>query len=288
MTRSSDRWCAHPGARRAAAAAFVLSAAIRADVASAQLPGIDVPALVQSMGVPLDQRGLEGAFDDGLRPGVPVQPSVFNTLATLMVSLEPRQRRDAAYAFGVLAGPGAAMTAPGDVAMAASALVQMMTTPDWRTRVAGARVSGRVFTVPFAASTMPARPKGLPDALFLMLNSNEDIDRLAAMDALGRMRETAAVTALTERYGYHRGRGERPLAGGALEALARIGHSSSVPLVSALGADPWFNRDDPTGLAAAFARERLLQDGSIARIRQALDKRDLKAQAQAYLDELRR
>ena len=43
------------------------------------------------------------------------------------------------------------------------------------------------------------------------------------MDALGLLRESTAVPSLTERYAFYRDADRRALAGGALEALARIG-----------------------------------------------------------------
>jgi hypothetical protein len=113
-----------------------------------------------------------------------------------------------------------------------------------------------------------------------------EIDQLVAMDALGQLREVGATRALTERYRYYRDRNRRALAGGALEALARIGDASTIPLVRELVTDRWSDGRDPTALAVAFARERMLRDGSIAVIRQALDDRSRRAQARGYLAEL--
>ena len=248
---------------------------------------VSVPALLETLGVRLDRRGAEGAFDDGVRPSAPIQPTLYPMLASVMAGAGADVRVEAAYAFGIIAGPGAPGAAPADLSLAGTALLQMIVTPDRRTRVAGARVAGRLFTTPLASDTATRRPATLVEALFSLLNASDETEQLAAMDALGRLREASAVTSLTERYAFYRQRGARALAGGAVEALARIGHSASVPLVTGLVHDQWADRDDPTGLAVAFARERLLHDGSIARIRQALDRKALRFQAQGYLDELR-
>jgi hypothetical protein len=247
---------------------------------------VSVPALLETMGVPVDKRGAEGAFDDGLRTTVPAQPGVFGALASLMSGAIGHQRIEAAYAFGIIAGPAAPGVAPPDLAVAGAAVIQMIATPQWPTRVAGARVAGRVFATPLAAASPTPRPPGLVEALFAMLNGEQEIDHLAAMDALGRLREPTAVTALIERHTYYRRRGTRALAGGAIEALARIGHPAAVPLVTALAADRWSDRRDPAGLAVRFARERLLHDGSVDAIRRALERRELRVQARSYLDEL--
>ena len=79
----------------------------------------------------------------------------------------------------------------------------------------------------------------------------------------------APVTSLTERYHFYREDGRRALAGGALEALARIGDPSTVEHRQALVGDKWAEGNDATALAVAFARERLLKDGSIAVMQQA-------------------
>jgi hypothetical protein len=106
------------------------------------------------------------------------------------------------------------------------------------------------------------------------------------MDALGLMRTAMAVSSLTDRYFFYRQAGKRALAGGALEALVRIGDGSTVEIVKVLVTDKWSEGRDPTALAVAFARERMLRDGSIAVIRQAVDDRSRRVQALGYLAEL--
>jgi hypothetical protein len=122
--------------------------------------------------------------------------------------------------------------------------------------------------------------------MFALLNQDAEVDQLVAMDALGQLRESSAVASLTERYHFYRDGNQRTLAGGALEALARIGDASSVEIVKALAADRWADGKDATALAVAFARERMLKDGSIAVIRQAAGEKSRRNQARGYLDEL--
>jgi hypothetical protein len=106
------------------------------------------------------------------------------------------------------------------------------------------------------------------------------------MDALGLLREPSAVASLTERYYFYREGGKRALAGGALEALARIGDPSTTDVVKLLAGDKFAEGKDATALAVAFARARILKDGSIAVIQQALDDKSRRDQARGYLAEL--
>ena len=124
----------------------------------------------------------------------------------------------------------------------------MLGAADRRSRIAGARVSGRTFTVPFDARVFTPLPAGLVDALFMLLNRDTEIEQLAAMDALGRIRQTSAVTSLTERYYFYRDVPKRALAGGALEALARIGDASTISIVT--------RARRPTNSATAATRPR--------------------------------
>jgi hypothetical protein len=253
-------------------------------VASAQATLVDV---VSRHGVDVKGGRLDMAFDAGLEPTVAVTPGSFATPLAVLTTATGNEQIAGAYAFGILAGrSGRAASAP-ELAAAGQALVIMIGSTDRRSRVAGARVAGRVFAAPFERSgARVAVPPGLSEGAFALLNQDAEIEQLAAMDALGLIREVNAVTSLTERFHYYRDAGKRALAGGALEALARIGHSSSVILVRSLGADRWTEGKDATALAVAFARERLLRDGSIATIRQAVDDKSRRNQARGYLAEL--
>lgn len=238
-------------------------------------------------GIEVRAGAFDAAFDANVTPSVPVTSGSFATPLALLTSTVGRDRIDAAYGFGILAGRGGGAAAAPELASAGQALVLMMNSGDRRTRIAGARVAGRLFAAPYdppdARST--ARPEMI-DGFFAMLNEDDPLDQLAAMDALGMVREASAVTSLTERYRFYRDQRLRALAGGALEALARIGDPSSAALVKELTGDPWADGKDSTALAVAFARERLLKDGSIAVIRQALDDRARRDQARGYLIEL--
>jgi hypothetical protein len=238
-------------------------------------------------GVELPGKSLEAAFDNGAAPAVAVTPGSFATPLAMLSVATGADRIAAAYAFGILAGRSAKAASPAELAAAAQALLPMIGSDDRRTRIAGARVAGRVLAAPFdPRGVRPAVPAGMTDSLFALLNRNDDTGQLAAMDALGLIREAQAVASLTERYYFYRAGGKRALAGGALEALARIGDASTVAVIKLVAVDRWAEGRDATGLAVAFARERLLQDGSLAIIQQALNDKARRSQARGYLDEL--
>ena len=238
-------------------------------------------------GVQVADGAFDVAFDAYAAPTVPVTPGSFATPMALLTASSGSEQIDAAYAFGILAGRSGRAAARQEVAAAGQALVVMISHEDRRSRIAGARVAGRLFSAPFDQSgPSPSRPPGLLDGLFALLNHDDQLEQLAAMDAFGLLRETSAVASLTERYHFYRDRKKRALAGGALEALARIGDRSSVILVKELAGDRWADGKDATALAVAFARERLLKDGSIAMIQQALNDKSRRDQARGYLVEL--
>jgi hypothetical protein len=237
-------------------------------------------------GVQLPGGNFERAFDEGRAPTKPVTPGSFATPLAMMSSATGNDRIAAAFAFGILAGPAGRATSPEELNAAGTTLVAMIAGADRRSRIAGARVAGRVFTVPFDAKVYTPVPAGLVDALFAMLNGGNESEQLAAMDALGRMRQTAAVASLTERYHFYRGKRKRALAGGAIEALTRIGDKSTIPIIHLLLTDKFSQGDDATAVAVAFARARMLQDGSVKLLRRAEDKRSRRVQARGYLAEL--
>ncbi len=237
-------------------------------------------------GVHLPGGSFERAFDEGMRPSTPVNPGSFATPLAVLTSATGGARIDAAFAFAILAGRSGLAASPQELAAAGQVLARMIASEDRRSRIAGARVAGRVYAVPFDATPGVVTTTGLAEALFGLFNSSHDVELLAAMDALGLTRQASAVASLTERYQFYRQANKRALAGGALEALARIGDPSSQAIAQALTADKWGEGRDSTALAVAFARERLLKDGSIARIREAADDRSRRAQALGYLAEL--
>ena len=251
--------------------------------------------LVERHGVTLSSRGFEGAFDDNEETLLEPTPGSFAAPLAMLATSTGGDRIAAAYAFGILAGRSAPDVAPGELAAAGQALLQMIGSQDRKTRIVGARVAGRVFAVPFEAKAASATasagqaatvPPGMVEALFQMWNSSNDTEQLAAMDALGQLRERGALAPLTERYNFYRDSKKRVLAGGAVEAMARIGDPYSAEFVKRLAADPWSEGKDATALAVAFARERLLKDGSIMVLRQAMDEKKRHGQARGYLAEL--
>ncbi len=237
-------------------------------------------------GVPSDQ-GPERSFDEGSLPTIPIQAGAFAAPLAVLLSDRGSDQIRAAYTFGILAGPYGRSVPAAELTAAGESLVQMIGSTNRKTRIAGARVAGRVFAMPLAASTPTApRPAGLTEGLFAVLNNSDDQEQLAAMDALGLLREPRAVPSLTDRYNFYRSTKKRSLAGGALEALARIGHASSVEIVKVLVTDKWSQGTDATALAVAFARERMLKDGSSAILQQGLADKNRQVQARGYLAEL--
>ncbi|MSO62269.1 MAG: hypothetical protein EXQ50_09295 [Acidobacteria bacterium] len=242
---------------------------------------------IERHGIELPGNSFEAAFDAGMVPTVPVTPGSLATPLAMLSVATGTDRVAAAYAFGILAGRSARPASPAELAAAGQALLQMIASEDRRSRIAGARVAGRVMAASFdPRGVRPPVPAGMTDGLFALLNRPSEIEQLAAIDALGLMRETQAVAALTERYYFYRERGTRALAGGALEALARIGDASTIEVVRLVAADKWAGGRDATALAVAFARERLLKDGSVVTIQQAVDDKSRRVQARSYLDEL--
>jgi hypothetical protein len=238
-------------------------------------------------GVPPSDRGPEGAFDEGSLPTIPIQAGAFAAPLAVLLSDKGSDQIKAAYTFGILAGRYGRSVPAAELSAAGESLVQMIASNNRKTRIAGARVAGRIFAMPLTVSTPTApRPSGLVEALFVILNSSDQREQLAAMDALGLLREPRAVPALTDRYHFYRSAKKRILAGGALEALARVGDASCVDIVKVLATDTWGQGTDATALAVAFARERMLKDGSSAILQQALADKNRRMQARWYLSEL--
>ena len=267
---------------RLAGLALVLSVT-SAPVASGQALLLDV---MSRHGVQLPGGSFERAFDERMAPSMPVTPGSFATPLAMLTTGTGNDRIAAAFAFGMLAGRGGRAASAQEVHAAGVALVQMIAGDDRRARIAGARVAGRVYTVPFDARVAAALPPGLVDAVFAMLNRDQEIEQLAAMDALGLMRQSASVAALNDRYYFYREGKKRRLAGGALEALTRIGDGSTIEIVRLLTQDKWSEGRDATSLVVLFARERMLKDGAVALIRQAAEDLERRAQAIGYLAEL--
>ena len=243
-------------------------------------------AILIGAGVEVPRGGTEAAFDAWLTGPTPIPPGAITQLIVGMgpVGSTPRVRN--AYAFGVLAGRSARGVPPGELAGAGIALISMLVSDDRSTRIAGSRVAGRVFAAPIDGGPVPVRPTGLIEAVVMLLNAKDEKEQAASMEAIGLLRETAAIPSLTDVYTRHRAKNNRQMAGTALEALVRIGDPQSATLVKELASDSWGDRKDATGLIVAYARERYLKDGSAKVLQDAAADRTLGPRARAYLAEL--
>ena len=161
----------------------------------------------------------------------PAPPEVVDALLQAVDDETARVRLEAIYAVGVVAnGP----LAPG----AEERLIKALDHFDPAVRTGAARVAGRLGV------------KGAGDALIKAVNDSNAEVRHAAMRALGAIRDDRAVSALTEQLN-HYGKGEG--AWSALDGLARIAHSSSVPVFTERLADrdPFIRRAAAEGLGRA-------------------------------------
>ncbi|MEO8077095.1 MAG: HEAT repeat domain-containing protein [Acidobacteriota bacterium] len=145
----------------------------------------------------------------------PVPPELIKGLLQAVDDENPKVRLEAIYALGTIARAPVA-------AEPAAQLVKALDHYDPAIRTAAARVIGRLEV------------KNAGDALITAMNDSQAPVRTAAMRALGAIREPRAIQALTERFN-HYGKGEEAWA--ALDALARIGDPSSVPLFKGRLAD---------------------------------------------------
>jgi HEAT repeat protein len=158
----------------------------------------------------------------------PVPAEVIRSLLQAVDDEEARVRLEAIYALGVIAR----QPFPSEFD---AALIKVLDHYDPAVRAAAARVVGRL------------RIASAGDALIRAINDSNAAVRHASMRALGYIRETRAVQALTEQLAFY-GRGEG--AWSALDALARIGHPSSVAVFKTRLADkePWLRRAAAEGL----------------------------------------
>ena len=161
----------------------------------------------------------------------PVPPELTRALLQAVDDDNQKVRLEAIYAVGTIARPPL-----GDDA--AGLLIKALDHYDPAIRAGAARVAGRL------------QVKSAGDALIKAINDSNAAVRYAAMRALGANREERAIQALTEQLNfYSKGEG----AWSALDALARIGSPSSVPLFKARLADkdPFMRRAAAEGLARA-------------------------------------
>lgn len=274
------------GPRRLIAPALLAAALLEPSAAMLGAQAPDGNNILRAAGVEVPRGGAEAAFDEGVAAPTPIPPGAFATLIVGMGPIGPRARARNGYAFGVLAGRSGRNVPPGQLAGAGIALSQMISAEERAVRIAGMRVAGRVFAVPLDGQPAAGRPQGLEQAVLLMLNTPNPEEQAAAMEASGLLGETAAAPTLAELYRAYRERDSREMAAGALEALVRIGQPQTEPLARSLVGDAWAEKSDRAGLAAAFARERFLNDGSRSRLEAASTDKTLGPIARAYLTEL--
>jgi HEAT repeat protein len=174
-----------------------------------------------------------------------VPMDVLTALRAASRDTTPRVALEALYAFGTLAPQSGGAERRELLRASGPDLAAMLGAPDQGVRFAAIRVLGRLFE---------KRPQDDPiettvgDAVITALNEEDRPMREVAIQTLGAMRYERAVQALTDLYQYFR-RGD--LAGTTLDALARIGHPSSVPLFTAAltGKDSAFKAIAIEGLA---------------------------------------
>jgi HEAT repeat protein len=164
----------------------------------------------------------QGALAIGPRP---VPPEVLTALRAAARDPNPRVGVEALYAFGTLAVEPGGVRRRELLRATGPDLISMIAVANPAVRYAAVRVIGRVFE-----RRAPDEPieTTVGDAIVAVLNDNDRNIRGAAMRALGAMGYERAVQALTEQLEYF-GRGE--LAEEALDAIARIAHPASIPLL---------------------------------------------------------
>ena len=189
----------------------------------------------------------ERAYEMGFTATWPKRPPV-ELVAALVKAIDDDEapvRLEALYTLGVI-GAG---VIDADAARRLSAALEHY---DPAVRAVAARVAGRL--------EVQAATEGLIKALH---DASVDVRR-AAMRALGDIKAESAVTPLAEQLTYH---GAGPGAVAALDALARIGHPSSIPLFEARLADPdpWMRRAAAEGMgrAGAHSASERLRDAAI-------------------------
>jgi HEAT repeat protein len=164
----------------------------------------------------------QGALAIGPRP-VPFE--VLAALRRVAHDTNPVVAAEALYAFGTLAVEAGGARRRELLRTSGPELVSMVGVANPALRYAAVRVIGRVFE---RRAPDEAIDTTVGDAIVAVLNDTDRNVRGAAMQTLGAMGYERAVQALTEQFEYF-GRGD--LADEALNAIARIAHPASIPLL---------------------------------------------------------
>jgi hypothetical protein len=254
-----------------------------------------------------DSRPAERLFDTpwSSLPLAPVPDEVLAAMAGPTRHPDPLFRLEAIYALALLAQLDGRPPTPAYQELA-EGLAERLGDPSPEVRVAIARAAGRIFRRCPGSCEVPGITR-LGDALVHSLNDPDRRVRLAALGGVGDLRWERGVQALAAGYEYFQGKGD---ALPYLATLARIGHSTSVPLFkTALGhRDATFrlvggeglarvggqealaasaalmnDRSVPVRVVAMFASARAGQLAGIDRLVQAVDVPETRLQAQEYL-----
>ena len=251
----------------------------------------------------------EAAFTAGPAAlgALPVPPEVLDALRFASRDDNPRVAIEALYAFGTLGFVPAGAARRTLLGQSGPDVAALLGTQDAAKRYAAARVMGRLFARRAQDGPIDAT---VGDAVITALNDSDRAVKAAAMSALGAMRYERGVQALTDLFAFY-GKGDNAEA--ALDALARIAHPSSAPLLVAqltgrntalraiaieglarvgdqarladIRAAADADRGDAVTLAGAFA-SALLENGSVERIAAALTKAKLRDRARQYVAEI--
>ncbi len=208
--------------------------------------------------------GAEAVFSEGpfgLNERV-VPDELLSALLRASRDQNSRVALDALYSFGALAenrSPAARLSLRS---VAGPDLTGLLGVPELELRIAAARVIARLYE---RRGLDPAVDETVGDSVVRAVNDPDRNMRFAAMDALGAMRYERGVKALADLYQYYR-RNEIGVA--AVQALARIGHVSSVPIFQQwLSSKDWLDR-----LVAIEGLARVGESSHAAQIRTMLVK----------------
>jgi HEAT repeat protein len=157
----------------------------------------------------------------------PVPTEVLTALRTAVRDENPRVALEALYAFGVLAVEPLGNARRDLLRASGPDVAALIGSSDAVLRYAAVRVLGRVFAK--RAQDEPIEST-VGDAAITALNDTNRAVRAAATHALGTMRYERGVQALADLFAYY---GKGDAADAALDALAHIAHSTSVPLFTA-------------------------------------------------------
>ena len=251
----------------------------------------------------------EGVFSSGpLAIGTdPVPPELLAALRTATHDDNARVGVEAMYAFGVLAVQPSGAARHDLLRASGPDLVSFLGSQNATLRYAALRVIGRLFAR--RAADPPIDPS-IGDAVINELNDRDATLRVAAMEAIGSMRDERAVSGLGQLVEYH---GHGTEGDAALDAVARIAHASSAPVLNAaltsksttrrviaieglarlgdasalpaIQAAADRERSDAATLALAFATA-MLANGPIAPLVDALGRAKVRDQARGYLVEI--